>query len=336
MKTMAEAVANLRGRIEQILGPLIGDRPIGAVIAFQNGPNPGDNAIYLGQLACLNSLSVAPPRIVCDYRTYDRDAIARAIGDGVILLTGGGSFGDLWPIGQAYREDILRAFPDTPVIQLPQSMHFEKRDALDRARTAVESHRNVTLLWRDVRSLEMARSEFNVTNELCPDMAFSLGTIDRPKAATQPIVWISRNDRERRTDPPPGAPGLTDWPDDRATILRRINYRLMGATLRYPSSDGWRRLLMRTYTPLAHQRLRRGLNVLAAGKTVVSDRLHGHVLATLMQIPNVLIDNSYGKVSSFYETWMRDVSGVRFATSGREALEIELEEPLQVAGAITP
>jgi len=88
---------------------------------------------------------------------------------------------------------------------------------------------------------------------------------------------------------------------------------------------------MRTYTPLAHQRLRRGLAVLAEGKTVISDRLHGHVLATLMQIPNIIIDNSYGKLSSFHDTWMRDVTGVRFAASSSEALAMALEEPVETA-----
>ena len=213
-------------------------------------------------------------------------------------------------------------------------MHFESRDALDRARAAVESHRNVILLWRDERSLDLARRVFNVQNELCPDMAFCLGTIDRPKAATRPVVWISRKDRERLSDPPPDAPGLTDWPDDLATPLRRLNYRLMGATLRFPSSDAWRRLLMRTYTPLAHQRLNRGLVVLAEGKTVISDRLHGHVLATLMQIPNIIIDNSYGKLSSFHDTWMRDVTGVRFAGSSREALAMVRDGNVETIEAI--
>ena len=90
---------------------------------------------------------------------------------------------------------------------------------------------------------------------------------------------------------------------------------------------------MRTYTPLARQRLGRGLAELAEGKIVISDRLHGHILATLMQIPNILIDNSYGKLSSFYDTWMRDVTGVRFAVSSREALAMVQEENVETAEA---
>lgn len=322
MTTMAQAVANLRGLVEQALRPLIGSHRVDALVAFPNGPNAGDNAIYLGQLACLQSLRISRPRLICDYRTYDRRALSRVVGDGVILLAGGGSFGDLWPIGQEYREDILRAFPDNPVIQLPQSMYFGERRALDRARGAVEKHRHLTLLWRDERSLEMARREFNVASELCPDMAFCLGPLERPRAATQPVVWISRTDRERWAAPPARAAGVTDWPDDRATPLRRLNYALMGATRRFPQRRLWRALLMRTYEPLASQRLRRGLIALAAGKVVITDRLHGHILAIMLGMPSILLDNSYGKLSSFHDTWTREIDGVRFAETSEEALTL--------------
>ena len=36
---------------------------------------------------------------------------------------------------------------------------------------------------------------------------------------------------------------------------------------------------------------------------VTSSRLHAHILSTLMGIPNTLIDNSYGKNSSYFEAW---------------------------------
>ena len=35
----------------------------------------------------------------------------------------------------------------------------------------------------------------------------------------------------------------------------------------------------------------------------MSDRLHAHILCLLMGIPHVLLDNTYGKVRSFHETW---------------------------------
>lgn len=304
---------------------MIENDSVGALIDFPNYSNVGDSAIYLGQLACLESLGISGLDFICDFQTYDRRALAKAVGDRAILLTGGGSFGDLWPINQICRENILQAFPGNPVIQLPQSMHFQGRPALDRARAAVDKHRNLTLLWRDDHSLEIARREFNVANELCPDMAFCLGSLERPLAATQPVVWISRNDKERSVDPPIDATGVTDWPVEPYTPLRRLNDALTGATMRFPHQRFWRTLLTRTFSPLANYRLRAGLMTLCKGKVVITDRLHGHILSVLLGIPHVILDNSYGKLSSFHKAWTRDIDGVQLARSADEAVAMASE-----------
>jgi pyruvyl transferase EpsO len=319
----ASLVGRLRATAERTVASALGGRPVDALIDFPNYPNPGDTAIWLGQLACLRSLGIGGPRFTCDFRTYDRNALAHSLDGGVILLTGGGSFGDLWPIGQECREDILRSFPDHPVIQLPQSIHFENRDAMDRARRVLEGHRDFTLLVRDDRSLEVTRRELGVNGVLCPDLALCLGTLDRPAAAEHDIVWLSRTDRESASPPPADSDiAVTDWVDEPGTVLRRVNYALMGAAVRRPSSRLWRSLLVRTYGPLAKRRLRRGLRVLARGRVVITDRLHGHILSLMMGVPHVVLDNTYGKISSFHRTWTAGADGVRIAGSAAEAVAL--------------
>lgn len=322
---MGESVANLKRVIDRVLQPMIGRYSVGAMIDFPNYSNVGDSAIYLGQLAWLESVGISGLDFICDFQTYDRRALAKAVGDRAILLTGGGSFGDLWPVGQTCREDILLAFPGNPVIQLPQTMHFQGRPALDRARAAVDKHRNLTLLWRDEHSLETARREFNAASELCPDMAFCLGSLERPPAATQPIVWISRNDKEKSVVAPTDSPGVTDWPREPYTPLRRLNDSLTGVTIRFPRQRFWRALLTRTFSPLATSRLRAGLRTLGRGEVVITDRLHGHILSMLLGIPHVILDNSYGKLSSFHKAWTCGVDGVQFARSADEAIAMASE-----------
>jgi exopolysaccharide biosynthesis predicted pyruvyltransferase EpsI len=41
-----------------------------------------------------------------------------------------------------------------------------------------------------------------------------------------------------------------------------------------------------------------------------------------MGIPNVLLDNNYGKLKSFYETWTKNCEGSVFANSLEEGLEV--------------
>jgi pyruvyl transferase EpsO len=58
-------------------------------------------------------------------------------------------------------------------------------------------------------------------------------------------------------------------------------------------------LLGHGYELLAREQLRTALRAIGAGEVLVTDRLHGHILALLGGVPHVLLDNSYGKLSAF-------------------------------------
>ena len=75
-----------------------------------------------------------------------------------------------------------------------------------------------------------------------------------------------------------------------------------------------------TDDPLARSRIRveRGLRLLARGETVVTDRLHGHILALLLGIPHVVMDNDYGKVGAYIAAWTQASPLVRQARSPLE------------------
>lgn len=55
---------------------------------------------------------------------------------------------------------------------------------------------------------------------------------------------------------------------------------------------------------------------------VVSDRLHGHIMALLLGIPNIILDNNNGKLSRYYETWTHESSLTWKASSPEEALQL--------------
>lgn len=318
------AVQWLRTQLLETLRPIVAHLDAYALIDFPNYANVGDSAIYLGQLDALRALGAPRPRFICDFRTFSRAELARRIGpEGTILLTGGGSFGDLWPTAQDLREEIVRAFPAHPIVQLPQTMYFQTAEALQRARSAFNAHDRITLLVRDRRSLEIAGNELTARVLLCPDMAFALGPLDRPRRPVHPAVWLLRTDKESAMGPaslPPGA--RSDWLDEPPTRLRSVSYALTGA-VRHPTLGRLARPLLRSvYEPLARQRLRRGLRLLAAGRVVVTDRLHGHILSLLLNMPHVVLDNSYGKLASFVATWTSGIDGVHRADSIAEAGEI--------------
>lgn len=58
--------------------------------------------------------------------------------------------------------------------------------------------------------------------------------------------------------------------------------------------------------------LRIGIQFISQYQQVYSTRLHGAILSILLGKPLVFFDNSYGKNSSFYDTWLRDFNNVCF------------------------
>ena len=54
----------------------------------------------------------------------------------MVLLSGGGNFGDLWPFVHRHREWILQEITDRRIVQFPQSLHFRDDAALSASSAA--------------------------------------------------------------------------------------------------------------------------------------------------------------------------------------------------------
>jgi pyruvyl transferase EpsO len=225
---------------------------------------------------------------------------------------------------------VLRDFPTVRTVQLAQSIWFEQAENLDHFADLVRSHRDLTLLLRDERSLEVARRHFTAASQLCPDMALGLGSLSRPGRPSRPIVWLRRSDCEAATEEARSGADDDIEPVDWLSAspaeavggrtgawLMSANRRLSALVHRWPAL--WRPLGL-TYAPLARRRLDFGCRLLASGRVVISDRLHGVVLALLLGLPVVALDNRNHKVSSFISTWLSDVPSVCLVATPDEAL----------------
>jgi pyruvyl transferase EpsO len=297
------AVEALRREAERVLRSFVRPGESCALLDFPNHGNVGDSAIWLGTRALLEQIGT---RVVytCDVLTLRAATLRRNVGDGPILLQGGGNFGDLWPQFQRFREHVIETFADARVILLPQSIHFEGRENLARARQVLGSHPRLTLLVRDKRSLEIALSELSVEAILCPDLAFGLGPLRREGAPVHDVLMLARRDKEaagERAAAHVVGGHAVDWGDDDWLIgaLRALTRRALRPPLLGPL---WRHVAP-VYDAFARARLRAGVRLLSSGRVVVTDRLHGHVLCVLLGIPHVVLDNSYGKIGSVLDTW---------------------------------
>jgi pyruvyl transferase EpsO len=316
-------VQELRSTLLTTLDGLLRGTSATALIDFPAHSNVGDSAIWLGALAALRALGAPAPAYTCDAATYDREALARAIGDGTILFTGGGSFGDLWERHLRLRERVVADFPRHRIIQLPESVHFQHAVSLARSRTVWNAHPRVTILVRDTASLAFVQREFRTPVQLAPDLACALGSLERP--TTPPaceLLWLKRDDKEDGF--PRHRPAhAVDWIAEPRTPLIAWTDALRDASTR----RDWlrplaRRVLSASYASLATQRLARGVALLASARVLVTDRLHGHILATQLGIPHVVLDNSYGKLHHYVATWTHASPIVRTAQTPDEAAHL--------------
>lgn len=301
-----ELISTLNGRIDTALEGLIPpDRPY-ALLDFPHAPNVGDSLIWLGEVAWFERRGYAAPCYTCSNLTFSPDQLRRRIGNGTIVLSGGGNFGDLYPTHEALREVVLQQFPDHAIVQLPQTIRFDSADRERAAREKFAAHRNLTILARDEESLGVARS-FGARSRLCPDMAFCLGPMPWSAPEHDRVLWMKRRDKEAadrgRVEPAEGV-RMIEWIEDWQTPLIAF-YLLLARQLRYRPAlrPALQSLLSSLFLPVARQRVDRGVKIISGGRYLITDRLHGHILAILMGIPHAVLDNAYGKVRRFHECW---------------------------------
>lgn len=310
-----ELLRRLSGTIDARLAALLQPGSEVALVNYPNLRNVGDVAIWLGTRMALERASVRI-RYQAEPATYRRQLLASAVGDdGTILIQGGGNLGDVYPHQHRVRKQVLRDFPKARVIQLPQSVWFRTEKGTEQFRRLAEGHSDFTLMLREQRSLEWAEDRFDVRVTLCPDLALSLDPIRRGTPDRE-VVWLMRKDSESRNEPLPAlGPGeeRADWRGRhvlRPAEGRRLRLALAANRRLSSAMDTNGRLATAlwhaqaaTYAPIARLRIDSAARLLSLGRFVITDRLHGHVLAMLLGIPHAVLDNENGKSRALWETW---------------------------------
>lgn len=308
-----------------------------ALLDHPDYPNVGDSAIWLGQREFLRSRNV---RIAysCSIKTFNEAALRRAMPSGIVLIQGGGNFGTLWPHHQLFREKVIERLRDYSVVQLPQSIRYEDEAALRRTAKLIAAHPRFTLCVRDHASFQIATEQLGAKTLLCPDSALLLeGKLER-RAPDVDCLVLARTDKERafegleQTFTESGLSVATaDWLEEPRTRLHSLRDRFARASQRdWSGSALFQFAMLQLWDRLAWQRTKRGCDLLSRGRIVVTDRLHAHILSTLLGIPNIVLDNSYGKLSGFIAAWTASNPLCHQATSVEQAKQIAqrlLREP---------
>lgn len=318
-KAAASYIHDLQAKMGDTLASLLPDEPF-AHLDYSDIKNVGDAAIWLGELAFFRKHLKRSPSYTSMMTTLSPDRLNERLPEGPIFLRGGGNFGDIWVGHQRFRERVLQQWPGRLVVQMPQSIHFDSADRLDEARRIIDAHGNFLLVVRDRGSLEFAEKHFDCRTLLCPDMAFSIGQTAPLGEVKFPILAMLRDDREmmagvdRHVDA--NIP-CEDWINEDPWPVRIAAARGALAVL---STLNRRRLRGAIYEAKARQRFERGVRQISRAQTVITDRLHVHIISILLGKEHAVLDNSYGKIGRFRAAFP-EPPGLTYAATSYEDAE---------------
>ncbi len=317
-------ILDIRHYLIQHLVPLINKDYV--LLDVPNHRNIGDNLIWEGELLFLNNYVNYLKRYSANVVNVDFSYIK----DNVILFHGGGNFGDLYPECQELRVDIARKFVNNRIIILPQTVFYRDNSKLIQDCEVFNAHPDITICLRDKKSYDILSGYISIDKLLLlPDMAFFVDVrsnnnfggkillMQRTDQESLDISFVMNNIYKENIN---SILDVKDWPTFsnnkyiNIVMSRFIIYKnIISRKLQYipylskivDSDYGLNSRFNR------EKYVRTGIEFLDQYEEVYTTRLHGLILALLLNKKVTIVDNNYGKCRSFYETWLTDFDNIR-------------------------
>lgn len=239
--------------------------------------------------------------------------------DVTILLQGGGNFGDIWKEPQNFRKHIISKYPYNKIIIFPQTIYYQEEVNLIKDADFFSKHPNVTICARDVNSYELLKKYFsNNESLLLPDMAFCINQNFKNIKTGTKVLFAKRLDVEVNNSLDyskiPIKAEIHDWPTFEKNMLSNNLSYINSFLYLFDKVIGTNMTNKFTRYYWEHVRLPHMINIgirfLEQYHTIYTTRLHIAILGFLMGRKVYMLDNNYGKLSCFYNTWLKNVNNV--------------------------
>lgn len=317
-----EKIIALKNRIEEALLPLVDNDYVLWGLPYHG--NIGDILIWTGEeiflqktgFKCLERTSIN----TCKFPELSPEII--------IFLEGGGDFGDVWREVQLFRLEVIKRYPDNRIIIFPETVFYKDSSLMRYDAEIMSLHRKLTICVRDKKSEDLLKLNFKNSILLVPDMAFEISCeclCPKKKDRYNRILFLKRTDKEAvYTDNVlkhiSGNVDIRDWPSmEHMPFVPKIFFKFCGLQLRlkkYRYFSFWAFLLGKIIDKCMYSYVRPyllgiGVNFVGDYSQVYTTRLHVLILSVLLHKEVKFIDNSYGKNTAFYETWLKDLPMVQ-------------------------
>ena len=212
----------------------------------------------------------------------------------VIFLIGGGNFGMLYRESEYIRRTVIRKCKQCKIVMFPQSNTYgnSKFDFLELKRSIklYSNHSKLYLLARDHKTYAMMKQSFCRNHVfLVPDIVLTWdieNLTTEKQTGDKSILFCIRKDLESITDL-----------DLVIRSLKQVERK--GLSINTFDTETYRKIS----ADMRMKELVNALDKFIQADYVITDRLHGMVLACLTGTPCLAFDNSTGKVSGQH-TWI--------------------------------
>lgn len=271
------------------------NRPI-IVIGTPVHKNLGDHLIAKHELEMLREIN--PSKTVFEIPTDAyfllRDKYKRVIPQkSVIVITGGGWMGDMWPEDEGRLQNIIKDHCSKKIIIFPQTIYYQdienNRNILLNSINTFDSCNDLILFLRDESSFSFAKKYYTnsqIRIYLVPDVGL-YRIYDNTIRKKKKIGICLRDDREKITS------------IDIKKIVRNYSKYHGFSTITFSTIcninvPSWLRDIY----------LKAIIKKVSEYKLVVTDRLHGMIFCVISGTKCIVLDNKSKKVSGVYNKWL--------------------------------
>lgn len=243
------------------------------------------------------------------YKKYLRKIIKK---NDLIFLHGGGNLGDLYLHHEILRREVIETFVNNKIILFPQTIDFSEsengRKELAKTIEIYSKHKNLVLIAREKESYEKMSNLFNNKILLTPDIVLFWDDNNINNNNRCGALMCFRNDEEKV---------LADDKIRKIKSLLKVNYTDVKRT----DMRAGRNIYWSDRKEILKDKIKEFLNV----ELVVTDRLHGMIIATITSTPCIVFKNSNHKIIGTYNQWLKDIKYIKYVDDVNE-LEKRIEE----------
>ncbi len=229
--------------------------------------------------------------------------------DDLIFLHSGGNLGDRGLWSENARRLIIKNFPKSKIISLPQTIFFSDTQKgvkeLEVTKRIYNNHKDLTIIARDEHSLRLAKDYFPKCKAIaCPDFVLYLTHCDNISEERKNILLCLRNDSESIIDE--NLKGkIKKWIGDLGEDCQEYDTTL---DRNIPKEN-------------REEELNIALNLFRKHKLVITDRFHGVIFSVITKTPCIALKTVDHKLTESIK-WFKDLNYIFYTKNYEQLPEI--------------